>query len=219
MTETTPASETAQARHEIYLLTGLPQTHFAAVAAHEYTHAWVDENVTRPVSAKTVEGFCELVAYKLMTERREENQKRVILANVYTEGQIESFRQAEDNYQFHRVVDWMKRGQDQAMADEDPTRVLALKTSPPPSFSYLPEAKTHVPDTLELRGISGTPQRRFALVNDLTLVKSESGKVRVGSTNLAVRCMDIRERSVVLKMLDTGEEVELALRQRPNPGP
>jgi hypothetical protein len=40
---------------------------------------------------------------------------------------------------------------------------------------------TAVPDTLVLRGISGTPQRRFALVNDTTLEKGEQAKVRVAA--------------------------------------
>lgn len=199
-------------RHQIYVLNGLTRAHFAAVAAHEYGHTWAAENVTRRLQAKTLEGFCELVAYNLMTERREETQKKVILANAYTEGQTEIFRQAEHRYQFHRVTDWMKRGEDEAIGQDDPTRVLALRTSPQSRAPFYPEAKTPVPDQLELRGISGSAQRRFALVNDCTLEKNEQAKVRVGRTNVIVRCLDITERSVVLRLAPTGQIRELWLR-------
>jgi Zn-dependent peptidase ImmA (M78 family) len=38
----------------------------ASVAAHEYAHAWMHENIppTRKLDPNAVEGFCELVATK-----------------------------------------------------------------------------------------------------------------------------------------------------------
>jgi hypothetical protein len=76
--------------HRIYLLSGLSRLRLAAVGAHEYTHAWLRENIAkdRQIDGDTVEGFCELVAYKLMVLRGEEREQKVIQANLYSRGQI-----------------------------------------------------------------------------------------------------------------------------------
>ena len=78
-------------------MSGLGRGRLAAICAHEYTHTWLHENVPsdRALDRDTVEGFCELVAYKLMTQRHEEGEKKVILANAYTRGQVNAFVQAE----------------------------------------------------------------------------------------------------------------------------
>ena len=55
---------------------------------------------------------------------------------------------------------------------------------------------TAVPNRLTLKGISGAPGHRFALINDRTLEKNEEGKVRVGKTNVVVRCLDISDHSL-----------------------
>ena len=62
-----------------------------------------------------------------------------------------------------------------------------------------------------LKGISGTAQRRFALINDCTLEKNEEAKVRIGKTNLMVRCLDISERSVVIQPRGSAEKIRLSL--------
>src|SRR5262245_41450369 len=69
--------------HTIYLLKGMSPSRLLAVCAHEYAHAWLHENLShdRQIEADTVEGFCEVVAYKLMSQRNEEREKKVILAN------------------------------------------------------------------------------------------------------------------------------------------
>ena len=60
-------------KHSINLINGLGRARLAATAAHEFTHAWMHENIpeTRKLEKDTIEGFCELVAFKLMSERRE----------------------------------------------------------------------------------------------------------------------------------------------------
>ena len=64
-----------------------------------------------------------------------------------------------------------------------------------------------------LRSISGTAQRRFALVNDATLAKGDQAKVRVGNTNVVVQCLDITDTSVVLNVNKSGERTELFLKK------
>src|SRR5262249_30391474 len=71
--------------HEIRLLIGLPREALRATSAHEYTHAWVIENL--PANRKTrihhdaVEGFCELIGFLLMDAEMEEGQKQLMKLN------------------------------------------------------------------------------------------------------------------------------------------
>jgi len=62
-----------------------------------------------------------------------------------------------------------------------------------------------------LKGISGTSVRRFALINDTTLTKDEETRVRVGSSNLLVRCLEIRPQSVLIQIRGTVAPTELFL--------
>ena len=214
LTKTEMASPGRQFRHSIYLINGLGRARLAATAAHEFTHAWMHENIpeTRKLEKDTIEGFCELVAFKLMSERRDEVEKKVILANAYTRGQVNAFVQAENEMQFSRVINWLKTGVDEQLAEANPRQVLAVKNEPPPIVWPPPSALvTAVPGTLLLKGISGTPARRFALINDATLAKNEEARVRVGSSNVVLRCLEIRPRSVLVQLRGGTGPFELVL--------
>ena len=200
--------------HTVYLLNGLNPARLAAVCGHEYAHAWLQENVSRQrqLDGDTVEGFCELVAYKLMEQRNEAVEKKVILANAYTHGQINALLQAEESFQFYRILQWLKMGVDERIDKSNLPGLLKLQKEPAPSLVWAPQpARAAAPETLMLKGISGTAQRRFALINDCTLEKNEEAKVRIGKTNLMVRCLDISERSVVIQPRGSAEKIRLSL--------
>lgn len=214
LTKTEMANPGRQFRHSIYLINGLGRARLAAVAAHEFTHAWMHENIpeNRKLEKDTIEGFCELVAYKLMSERHDEVEKKVILANAYTRGQVNAFVQAENEMQFSRVITWLKTGVDEQLVEANPRQVLAVKSEPPPIVWPPPSAvETTVPETLLLKGISGTASRRFALINDATLAKNEEARVRVGSSNVVLRCLEIRPRSVLVQLRGGTGPFELTL--------
>ena len=200
--------------HSIYLLSGMPRARLMAVSAHEYTHAWMHENIPadRKFEADTVEGFCELVAYKLMMERGEEAEKRVILANAYTRGQIDAFVKAEDSLQFHRVVTWIKTGLDEKIEQSDTGRLLAIREKVVPELLWLRQATSPVPDTLTLKAITGNARRRFALINNCTLEVDEEARVRVGTSNVTVRCLEISDRSVTVQVRGQLERATLSMR-------
>ena len=205
-----------QFTHRISLINGLPANHLAAVCAHEYTHAWLAENLPadRKLEKDTAEGFCELIAYKVMTRRRDEQQKKLILDNAYTRGQVNAFVEAEEQHHFHRIVKWVQTGVDDALFQTNRAQVLTLRPDEEPAAFVWPPpeaVRTKVPDTLTLKGISGSPSRRFALINDATLTKNEEAKVRVGSTNVLVRCLDIRAASVVIQIKGATQPTELFL--------
>jgi len=205
-----------QFEHHIYILSGLRKSRAAAVCAHEYTHAWLHENIVagRKLDSDTIEGFCELVAFKLMTDRNETAERKIILDNSYTSGQVHSLVKAEDRYRFPQIVKWMKDGVDDKVDFGNTARVLVRNNDDDPiQVAWQPVKPTAVPDTLVLRGISGTPQRRFALVNDTTLQKGEQAKVRVGSSNVVVRCVEISDASVLLTINGAAEQTQLSLKR------
>jgi hypothetical protein len=208
--------KSGQFEHHISILSGLRKSRVAAVCAHEYTHAWLHENVVagRKLDSDTIEGFCELVAFKLCSDRNDAAERKIILDNSYTSGQIHSLVKAEDRYRFPEIVKWMKDGVDDKVDFRNTARVLVRNHDDAPiQVAWQPVKPTAVPDTLVLRGISGTPQRRFALVNDTTLQKGEQAKVRVGSSNVVVRCVEISDASVVLTVNGASEPTQLSLKR------
>jgi hypothetical protein len=204
-----------QYQHSIYLVTGLSQARLAAVCAHEYTHTWLYENVPaeRAMGRDSIEGFCELVAYKLMTLRNEPVEKKIILDNAYSRGQVNAFVQAETANHFQRIVKWIKTGVDELLPQTDATPTLTVENEEPPTVSWPPPAPapTPVPDELILKGIAVNRTRRYALINDCTLTKNEEGRVRVGSSNLVIRCIEIRSRSAIIQIKGCPEATELFL--------
>ena len=64
-----------------------------------------------------------------------------------------------------------------------------------------------------LRGISWAQAQPLAIINDRTLGVNEQGRVRVGKTNVAVRCLAIRPDGVRIKVIGSGEEQELRLKE------
>src|SRR5205807_9127691 len=104
----------SQPSYHISLLSGMPLAMLQATCAHEYTHAWLNENVSeersRNLSPDAVEGFCEFIAYSLMDSLNEEIPKKRITSNAYTHGQIHLFIDARERWGFYEVVKWMKYG-------------------------------------------------------------------------------------------------------------
>ena len=112
---TEATTNAGQVRYKVGLLTGLPLAELKATCAHEFSHAWAAENVPRErhtrLGRDAEEGFCELVSYLLMDSQREEGQKKFILNNYYTRGQVELLIATEQRYGFNQVLDWMKYGE------------------------------------------------------------------------------------------------------------
>ncbi len=202
--------------HTIYLLNGLGRARLSSVCAHEFAHAWINEHVpqNRKFDPDVVEGFCELVAYKLMTLRNDPVQKEVILSNSYTKGEIQRFVEADRKHPFPRVLDWMKTGANGVLPPKGDGSVTAAPDAPEPATAWPRQVKTTVPDMLVLKGIAGTTRQRFALINDTTFIKNEEAKVRVGQTNVTVRCLDILEKSVVIQVNGAAQRMELLLHNK-----
>jgi hypothetical protein len=191
-----------------------------SACAHEYGHAWMEENTIkdRLLDADAIEGFCELLAWKITGDRGERLERELIRENKYTRGQIDVFIEAEQNYNFYPVMKWVIAGADAKFTLSNTARVLKLAEDPldtGAAFAWPPPqavAQTG-PDKLVLKSISGAGKRRLALINGATLGLNETAKVRVGTSNVVVKCLEIRDASVILHVAGTTNRTELSLTQ------
>lgn len=206
--------------HQLSLMSGLPRSELKSVCAHELSHTWVFENVPGPrkknLSRDAHEGFCELVAYKLMASEEDENQKAHIRKNHYTRGQIDLFIEADERYGFNDIVDWMKFGVDSSLHGDDLNRVRSVEIpSTQPAKTNATRIYASRPDpsspALVLKGITWNQNRPLAVINDRTFAPKEMGGIRVGQTNAVIRCVTIGKSSVRIQFVATGEERELTL--------
>lgn len=207
--------------YTISLMSGLPLNWFQATCAHEYGHAWVGEHLAparkEAISRDAEEGFCELLAFLLMESVNDEAQQAMILHNAYTRGQIDLFVAAQQSYGFNEILDWMQFGTDDRLSAEEPGRVrrIAQKRSNPTMTLTLAAphvAGTPAPDSLELKAIFWDPKRPAAVINGRTLRPNQEASVRIGSTNILVRCLDISPDSVKLRLISSGQEQTLQLK-------
>jgi len=208
--------------HSISIMSALPLAGFYATCAHEYGHAWIFENVSsqrrKTIDRDSVEGFCELLAYLLVESMNEQEQMSKMLRNTYTRGQIDVFIAVEKEFGLNDVLDWMRWGVNprlKAGALGDIRNVEMPRAAKPASATnaviYGAVKQPAAPSSLVLKGISSGGSRPLAMINDQTLAVGESAKVRVGTTNVTVRCLEISERSVRIQMVDSGSVTNLQL--------
>jgi hypothetical protein len=66
---------------------------------------------------------------------------------------------------------------------------------------------------LSLKGISGTKGQPLALINSSTIAEGELAEIRCGRQFVKVRCLEIRDRSVLVELYGTSQTRELKLRE------
>lgn len=207
--------------HSISILSQLSRPRLVAVAAHEFAHAWLNDSVSAPrragLAPDAIEGFCELLAYQLMVEHRQPFEQAAIKENPYTRGQLAAFLAAEQRHGFNSIVEWMRFGETDKLDADDPDGVRAVSAkaqatkvsaAPNPPRPAPPVAR---PTSLKLKGVSGAPGRRFALINDQTFAVMENGRVALAHTNLLIRCLEIRTNSALVVEVESGVTNELFL--------
>lgn len=207
-------------RYKMRLMTGLPLAELKATCAHEYSHAWVGENVPKERRARlgrdAEEGFCELVAYLLMDSQSEKGQKKFILQNHYTRGQIDLFIEAEKRYGFDQVLDWMKYGVAEQLEEGHVDALRDVKMPPAKTVAVNPATYHNTnppapaPATIKLQGVLWGNQP-VAIVNGRSFFARELNQVKIGGTNVTIRCLEIRKKSVRIQNVDSGKEQELSL--------
>jgi hypothetical protein len=73
------------------------------------------------------------------------------------------------------------------------------------------------PASLVLLGITGTPERRIALINNQNFATGDEYRVRVPGGTTTVKCEEIRERSVIVTIQGGSERFEIHLLDRTLP--
>ena len=215
-----PETVNCETRYKMRLMTGLPLAELKATCAHEYSHAWVGENVPQERRAglghDAQEGFCELVAYLLMDSQREEGQKKFILQNRYTRGQIDLFIEAEKRYGFDQVLDWMKYGVTGQLEAGHVDQLRDVKMPSAKSVASSPAIYSRTnkpapaPATIKLQGVLWG-SRPVTIINGRSFLASDLNPVKVGGTNVIIRCRGIQKTSVRIQNVDSGKEQELSL--------
>jgi hypothetical protein len=213
LTRTTQTQENGreQFKHTIYALYGMTRERFMVVAAHEYGHTWLHENVKRKLNQDTEEGFCDWVGYKIISNKNAPHEMKVLLESDYSRGQLQAFIAAEKAHGFYHVMNWVKNGLDPELEEQRIERVLVLRdrssnlavaeASPAALFASMATAAPRAkPTNLVLKGLSGSAARRFALINDGTFMANERGKVQLGDSNVVLHCLEIRNDSVIVQV-------------------
>jgi len=188
--------------------------------AHEFSHAWVGENVDRAqrgLGRDAEEGFCEMVGYLLMDSQSEEGEKKRVLANHYTRGQVQLFIEAEQRYGFDQILDWMKYGVAEELEPGHLEEIRDVKMPAPKSIAVNPVVQNNfnrtnappVPAVIKLQGIlcGNSP---VAIINGHSFSVNEVDKVKLGKTEVNIRCLQIQKESVRIQ-IDAGKEQELRL--------
>jgi hypothetical protein len=69
------------------------------------------------------------------------------------------------------------------------------------------------PANFTLKGLSGTRAERLALVNNRTVAKGETSEVNTPAGKIKIRCIEIKEYSVIIMVDGQTEPIEISLRK------
>lgn len=212
--------------HTISILSSLSRKRLEAVAAHEFAHTWLNENLSperkNALAPETVEAFCELIAYQWTEIQRADFEKRTIKENPYAKGQLEAMQLAEARHGFNAVLEWLQSGDANKLEADDPDGIRSVRATATPAkvlpvaraaapTNAAPRPPTPLPEKLVLKGITGGPGRRLAIINDRTFGVQDLARMRLAKTNLLIRCLEIRTNSVLIRLEDTGVKQVLVL--------
>jgi protein disulfide-isomerase len=89
-----------------------------------------------------------------------------------------------------------------AMPAEEAPLYNGAPTAPPPRYTEL-----------VLKGISGPKNRRLAMINNQTLSAGDAAPVKVGEKRVRVRCVEVREKSVLVAVEGETSQREIKLRE------
>jgi len=67
------------------------------------------------------------------------------------------------------------------------------------------------PDTIKLRGLSGPPTRRLAIINGQTFQKGDELVIKAGAKSVKIQCVDVGESSATITVEGLAGPRELKL--------
>ena len=194
--------------HEVIMLSGRTREEMLPVAAHEYTHLWINEN--RPdrhvIDGDTVEAICELTAYKLMGQKKLPAMQKRILENPYTNGKIKTLIAVEREGGTDYVLNWVKNGTAETF---DADANLTALAAPVPRSVPLVAAPVPLPATLKFSGLLTIGQSRQAVINGVAFAAGDQKKIKLRNKTVLVRCREIQDAAVVLELNESPDRMTL----------
>jgi hypothetical protein len=98
---------------------------------------------------------------------------------------------------------------DEANFGKDPFFPKSSRRIATAPVSHNPQT-TEVPDRIfVLKGISVNKDKRLALINNYTLAAGEEAEIKVEGHTVRVRCVEVRERSVIISVRGANKELTL----------
>jgi hypothetical protein len=193
--------------HEVVMLSGRTRQEMMSVAAHEYTHLWINEN--RPdshvIDGDTIEAICELTAYQLMGEKKLPEMQKRILENPYTNGKIKTLVAVEREGGTDYVLNWVKKGTAETL---DADASLPSLAAPEPVQIYF--APRVLPQGLKFSGIMAFGRDRQAVLNGQGFAVGEQKTIKLRDRSVLVRCKEIHEHEVLVEIDGSPVAVHLA---------
>jgi hypothetical protein len=191
--------------HEVVMLSGRLRDEMISVAAHEYTHLWINENRPdgRVIDGDTTEAICELTAYNLMGEKNLPEMQQRILNNPYTHGRIKTLIAVYQEHGIGYILNWVKNGTAENFDDAGGAQIVAAPSIP---FSAAPP---QLPAGLKFSGVLVIGSSRQAVINGAAFAAGDEKRLKLRSKTALVRCRQIGDESVVVEINDSPENVTL----------
>ncbi|HEX9047184.1 MAG TPA: hypothetical protein VF988_09180, partial [Verrucomicrobiae bacterium] len=173
---------------------GHSREEMAAVAAHEYTHLWINENrpETHLIDDDTVEAICELTAYELMTHKKLPERQKQIRENPYTHGKINDLIEVDREAGTDYVLNWVKTS---AAATFDTNARLEPLLAPAPVTS-LPAGPRPLPMGLTFSGTMSFGKEPLAVINGSEFAAGEQKTLKLRNRSVLVRCAEVHDGEV-----------------------
>lgn len=205
----------------ISIMTGIKQSWVRRMSAQHLMFAWMAANISpnRALDPNVETAFANLIACKLLDEWNETEEKSRLLERIArkeTIPQLNLMRSVESTYGLGTLLEWLRFGVDAQLTSQDLDRVRVLKPRHA-EINLVPAGASEgmrpvlVPDRLILKGILGTPARPLALINNTTFERNERARVNIGTSNVFLRCLEIRKQSVLIQLEGGSEKQELRL--------
>jgi hypothetical protein len=83
-----------------------------------------------------------------------------------------------------------------------------------PNDGLTPSPSKNFSDQIKLKGILGSATRRLVLINNHTFAVGEQAEVKTSDGKVRVRCVEIRERSVIVTLPGDTQRRELYLNEK-----
>jgi hypothetical protein len=196
--------------HEVVMLSGRTREEMESVAAHEYTHLWINENraQSRHIDGDTIEAICELTAYKLMQHKNLPEMQKRILENPYTNGKIKDLVAVEHEGGTDYVLNWVKTSNAETF-EVDASQAPLPVTAPVSTYIAGPAP---VSKGLKFSGVMAFGKERLAVVNGKEFAVGDQKTVTLRGGAVVVRCLEVHDGDVKVEVagkmltLEQGEE-------------